>query len=60
MNPGMIVKTQKGKLGRTYNSKGVINDKVPVYLIKSVTDHSHDELPILCRPETLKIIGFID
>ena len=59
-NPGKIVRTKKGKLGRTYNSKGLIKEKVPVYIIKSMTDHSHDELPILCKPETLKVIGFVD
>lgn len=52
-NPGMIVETKTGKIGRTYNSKGLINGKVPVYIGES-------ETPILCDLTTLKRIGFID
>lgn len=60
-NPGSIVVTQKGKKGRTYNSKGIINGKVPVYMFENneVTGKS-DKMAILCKPESLKVIGFID
>lgn len=72
-NPGMIVETAKGKQGRTFTSKGLINGKVPVYVYyefqtikmggglpdqKIGTKH-HTEA-ILCDPDSLKIIGRID
>lgn len=31
-NSGYIVLTKHGKQGRTYHNKGLINNKVPVYL----------------------------
>jgi len=34
-NPGKLVETKSGKIGRTFNSKGLINGKVPVYLATS-------------------------
>lgn len=57
-NAGYIVKTKTGKMGRTYHSKGLINGKIPVYLEKSKDEHQ--VTAILCRPETLEQIGFID
>ena len=57
-NSGFIVETKSGKRGRTYHSKGLINEKVPVYL--EITENEHQKAAILCRPETLKQIGFID
>ena len=50
---GCLVTTQKGLVGRTYHNKGLINDKVPVYVGENTT-------PMLCRPETLTLTGFID
>lgn len=32
-NPGYLVTTKRGLQGRTYHSKGLINGKVPVYLL---------------------------
>ena len=32
-NSGYLVKTKSGLAGRTYHSKGLINNKVPVYLV---------------------------
>lgn len=50
--PGYLVEHKSGKVGRTYHSKGLINGKVPVYI---------DGMPpMLCKNESLKIIGFID
>jgi len=76
-NSGYLVKTQSGKQGRTYHNKGLINGKVPVYLVMchicgGEGEHTSDcgatiggfsmqsDKPILCKPETLKIIGFVD
>ena len=52
-NSGKIVEVKSGKIGRTFDSYGLINGKVPVYL-------DGEAMPILCNLETLKIIGFID
>jgi hypothetical protein len=52
-NRGFQVKTQDGKIGRTYHHKGQINNKVPVYI-------EGEDKPRLCDPKTLKVIGFID
>lgn len=57
-NPGQLVLTKSGKKGRTYDSKELINGKVPVYLEES--EHVYSEKAILCDPKTLKSIGFID
>ena len=34
-NPGKLVETKSGIIGRTFNSKGLINGKGPVYLATS-------------------------
>ena len=61
MNPGSIVVTKKGKKGRTYHSKGIINGKVPVYMFtNNVITSKPDAHAVLCRPESLSVIGFID
>lgn len=57
-NAGMIVRTKAGKIGRTYNKKGTINGKVPVYLADG--EDKYQVTAMLCRPETLTRIGFID
>lgn len=78
-NPGKLVETKSGKIGRTFNSKGLIKGKVPVYLATSFFgDHENadiakeisdtfpkipktfSEAGVLCDPESLKVIGFID
>ena len=56
--PGFLVTTKKGKKGRTYHTKGLINNKVPVYL--ETKDKSYSEHAILCDPMTLQRNGFID
>ena len=56
--PGYLVVTKNGKKGRTYSSKGLINEKVPVYL--EIKKHKYSDKGILCDPETLKVKGFID
>jgi heptaprenylglyceryl phosphate synthase len=67
MNPGYIVKTKSGKVGRTYHMRGIINKKIAVYLCIKEEQFEGDtfyiefsEKAILCAPETLKMIGFID
>lgn len=50
-NAGRIVTTKNGLKGRTYNYKGRVNGKVPVYTEKGA---------ILCDPSTLQVNGFID
>lgn len=57
-NPGVIVETKTGKIGRTFNNKGLINGKVPVYL--EIDENSYTDKAILCDPKNLKQIGFID
>lgn len=57
-NPGYLVKTKTGKIGRTYHSKESINGKIPVYL--EIKRHEYSENAILCDPKTLEQIGFID
>lgn len=66
-NPGMEVITKSGKRGRTYNNKGLIQGKVPVYLCTLMKPSrgvevcvEYSEQAILCDPATLKTIGFID
>ena len=71
-NSGQLVKTKDGKIGRTYNSKGLINGKIPVYLAISferlpVKGGAFEDFPseysekaILCDPKTLKPFGMID
>lgn len=48
---GRIVVTQNGITGRTYNSEEYVNDKVVVHIKGG---------KLLCRPETLKVKGYIN
>lgn len=50
-NAGYLVEAKSGK-GRTYHNKELVNDKVQVFL--------DDGRKMLCAPEKLKVIGFID
>ena len=68
-NSGYVVEHKvSGHKGRTYHSKGLINGKVPVYFsydVKTVRGISTPILSyvnkaVLCKPENLKTIGFID
>lgn len=57
--PGRIVlNIATEKKGRTFNSKGLINDKVPVYYETECNKYS--EKAVLCDPANLRVIGFID
>jgi hypothetical protein len=57
-NSGYLIKTKTGKLGRTFHSKGMINNKLPVYL--EADNNNYNQNAILCDPKTVKVIGFID
>lgn len=55
---GYLVKTKKGKVGRTFHSKGEVGGKTPVYLETEPLTYS--DKAILCETQTLKVIGYID
>jgi len=55
---GYLVETKSGKKGRTYRFKGPINEKIPVYL--EISKFKYSEKAILCNPNAIKVIGFID
>lgn len=57
-NPGYIIETRDGKIGRTYHNKQFINGKCPVYIETSPGIYSNTGT--LCDPKTLRQIGFID
>lgn len=59
-NPGKLVLTKSGKRGRTFDEKGLVKEKVPVYLEKTEKKFDFGTDAILCDPESLKIIGYID
>ncbi len=50
-NAGYIVETKTGLTGRTYHNEKPVDGKTIVYTEKG---------KLLCIPETLKLIGFID
>ena len=50
---GYLVETKTGKKGRTYHREGLINKKMIVHVEEM-------ELPLLCDPKTIKIVGYID
>lgn len=55
---GYLVTTKKGLKGRTYHSKGLVNEKLPVYLENE--DGSFKKAALLCDPKTVTRNGFID
>lgn len=64
-NPGKLVQTRDGSLGRTYNKEGLVNGKVMVHLLdkekfQPKKDSSGNPIKLLCDPSTLTIKGFID
>ena len=59
-NAGYLVITKTGKSGRTFYSKGLINNKVPVYLELEGQPYCYTDKAILCDPKTLQTVGFID
>ena len=52
---GYLVETKMGKKGRTYHREKLVNGKMVVY-----TEVDGKEVKMLCDPEKIKIIGFID
>jgi hypothetical protein len=69
MNPGNLVQTKSGKVGRTFNRDPEVDGKIPVYLAEDFTakdiadgfePKTFDGLKLLCVPSTLTVIGFID
>lgn len=59
-NSGQIVKhISTDKKGRTFNNKGMINGKIPVYF-ETEKPFIFEEKAVLCSPERLTVIGFID
>lgn len=53
---GYKVKTKSGKEGRTYHREGLVNKKMVVHIEGEVGKN----MKMLCDPNTVKIIGFID
>lgn len=52
-NPGCLVETKTGKRGKTYYREGYVKGKLVVHVDEM-------ELPLLCDPNTVKIIGYFD
>lgn len=52
---GYLVETKTGKQGRTYHRDNKVNGKVVVYV-----EVEGKKVKMLCNPETIKIIGFVD
>lgn len=62
-NGGRIVKTKTGLLGRTYNRDSLHDGKVKVYVLdedENVKMSNGKPLKMLCRPDSLQFLGFID
>lgn len=68
---GKIVELKDGRTGRTFDYKGLVNGKVPVYLTKSTRVYKTDKISwvipedfqeqaILCDPSKIKVTGLID
>lgn len=53
---GCLVETKTGKKGRTYYREGLINKKMIVH----IKTEDKKEVKMLCDPETVKIIGYVD
>lgn len=54
-NSGYLVETKKGVTGRTYHSENIINKKMVVHV--TIKDKI---VKMLCDPNTLKIIGYVN
>jgi len=52
---GYLVETKSGKKGRTYHRDKLLNGKMVVY-----AEVDGKEVKLLCDPQTIKIIGFVD
>jgi hypothetical protein len=53
---GYLVETKTGKEGRTYHREGLVNKKMVVH----IKNDDGKDLKMLCDPQTIKIIGFVD
>jgi hypothetical protein len=53
---GYKVKTKSGKEGRTYHRESKVNGKIVVH----VEGEAETQTKLLCNPESIEIIGFID
>lgn len=53
---GYLVKTKTGKEGRTYHRERLVNKKMIVH----IEGEAGTEIKLLCDPETIKIIGYVD
>lgn len=54
-NSGYIVETKTGKKGRTFHREGLVNKKIIVHV-----EIDGNDVKMLCDPDTIKVIGFID
>jgi len=52
---GYLVKTKSGKEGRTYHRDNLVDGKLIVYI-----EVDGKEMKMLCNPETVKIIGYVN
>jgi hypothetical protein len=52
---GYLVETKTGKQGRTYHREGLVNKKMVVHI-----EEDGKTIKMLCDPQTVKIIGFVD
>ena len=52
---GYLVETKTGKKGRTYHREKLVNSKLIVYV-----KVEGKEVKMLCDPQKIKIIGFVD
>jgi hypothetical protein len=55
IDSGYLVETKTGKQGRTYHRDNKVNGKIVVYI-----DVDGKEVKMLCNPDSIKIIGFVD
>lgn len=52
-NSGYLVETKTGKKGKIFHDEKFINNKIVVHII----NYEH---PILCTPESIKIVGYFE
>ena len=57
---GIIVKLLDGRIGRTFNNKGLINGKVPIYLLVDYPSVYSEKAILIEFNKIEKTIGFID
>jgi hypothetical protein len=52
---GYLVETKTGKQGRTFHREGLVNKKMVVHI-----EEDGKTVKMLCDPNSVKIIGFVD